>query len=142
MQVVQFVIENQQFAIDIALIQGAVRMVALQPIPDAPPHIMGLINVRGNMMPVINIRQLLHLPEKEIELSDQLIICEKEGRPTALWVDEVIGSRELSALSLVSAKEIVPHWKLIDKAWKDGASVIYILQLEKLFSLSVTGAPK
>ncbi len=83
--VIIYSIENQRFAIDVHKVERVIWVVEITPAPHSADHILGLINMQGDVIPVINPRRLLDLPDKEVELTDQLIIC----RFGALWIDAI-----------------------------------------------------
>ncbi|MFA9391098.1 MAG: chemotaxis protein CheW [Prolixibacteraceae bacterium] len=87
---VVFVVDDQQFALDLGRVKQVVNMVELISLPMAPNHVAGTINYHGTFLPVINIRKLFQLTERDVELNDQLIIVQTPKIEMALWVDEVL----------------------------------------------------
>jgi len=61
--VVEFEICNEHYALDISLTREIVEMVPITPVPRAPPHIAGIINLRGEITNIINLNQILNLKE-------------------------------------------------------------------------------
>ena len=59
------------------------------PVPEAPDAVLGVINVEGKVIPVVNSRRRLGLPERELELNDLFIIVQEGGVSLALVADEV-----------------------------------------------------
>ncbi len=57
-----FGIDKQQYAITISAVEKVIRAVELNSIPQADDSLCGLVNVKGEMIPVMNIRKMLHLP--------------------------------------------------------------------------------
>jgi purine-binding chemotaxis protein CheW len=72
------------FESDVVEIAAAVSLV---PLPEAPPLIEGLVNVRGAIVPVLDLRLRLKLPPKPIALTDHLIFTRASGRLVALRAD-------------------------------------------------------
>jgi len=62
--VVEFEINNERYALDIGLTREIVDMVQITPVPRAPPHIAGIINLRGEITNIINLNSILGLNEK------------------------------------------------------------------------------
>ncbi len=141
MQIVLFTIEKQQYAMDIRSVRGAVRMVAATPFPDSSPFLLGVINVRGVMVPLLNMRSVFRLPLREVELTDQILLCEKSGKMAALWVDEVVGNRIIDDALVVSTEDLASGWDFIPSAWKDGCDVVFIIDLEGLMNYAKSGHP-
>ena len=65
MQLVSFVIGKEQFGVNILLVQEIIRMAPITSIPNAPEFIEGVINLRGHIIPVIDLRKRLHLASLE-----------------------------------------------------------------------------
>jgi purine-binding chemotaxis protein CheW len=67
-----------------------VRAVLPVPLPGAPGVIEGVINLRGTVVPVIDLRRRFRLPQRPIEPTDHLVIARAAGRLVALRVDRVV----------------------------------------------------
>src|SRR5262245_6063358 len=70
-----------------------VRAVAVTPLPKAPAIVEGVMNVRGKVVPVINVRARLGLSAREIAPSDHFVIARVAGREVALHVDQALSLR-------------------------------------------------
>jgi len=88
-QVVTFCLDTQEYALDVAHVAQVVRMVAITKSVQASRNIEGMINLRGKVVPVLNLRRCLGLAEKPISLDDQLLIVSVRDRSAALIVDSV-----------------------------------------------------
>lgn len=75
-------------ASDIHLVTGA---VTIHPLPGAPAVVSGVINVRGDIVPVIDIRLRLGLEPRPVRASDHFVVVHQAGRLLAFPVDRVIG---------------------------------------------------
>jgi purine-binding chemotaxis protein CheW len=87
--IVQFRLEGRRCAIDSAVVVEILAAVASSPLPRQPDYLAGVINVRGTIVPVLDLRARFGLPHRPMELSDQFIVVRVADRPLALWVDEV-----------------------------------------------------
>ncbi len=101
-------IDDQRFALHLDAVERVVRAVEITPVADAPPGILGVVNVYGRVMPVLDFRRRLGLPAKEIELSDQLVIARASGRPVALLADSALGVVDYPEDRAAPVREIVP----------------------------------
>jgi purine-binding chemotaxis protein CheW len=72
-----------------------VRMAALAPVPDAPPHVLGLLDLRGRVVPVLDLRRRLGLAAAEPGLSTPICVVEAGGRGFGLVADTVTDVRPL-----------------------------------------------
>jgi purine-binding chemotaxis protein CheW len=130
-----FSLDEQQYALPLATVERVVRAVEITPLPNGPEIILGLINVQGRIMPVVNIRRRFGLPERELSLSDQLIIAHTSWRPLALVVDSVPGLTTVSASEMVAAEKLLRHTKYIEGALKLEGGLIFIHDLDTFLSL-------
>lgn len=110
-------------------------MVAITPLPNAPDIILGVVNIQGRVIPVINMRRRFCLPEREISLTDQLIVAHTEHRHVALVADTVLDVIACTAQSLIAAEDIVPRIEYVDGVIKLTDGLIFIHDLNKFLSL-------
>ncbi|MGH9857936.1 MAG: chemotaxis protein CheW, partial [Acidobacteriota bacterium] len=90
-QAVVFLLNEQRYALKLSVVGRIVRAVEVTGLPKAPEIVLGVIRIEGRIIPVMNMRKRLHLPEKEIDLSDQFLIAQTARRIVALEVDAVLG---------------------------------------------------
>lgn len=94
----QFIVvkfENEQYGINIQYIQNIVRMQKITRVPNAPFYFKGVINLRGEIVPVVSFRLKSGLEEDQITNSTRIIIVKVEGNAIGLMVDEVLEVVEL-----------------------------------------------
>jgi len=72
--IIIFSLDEPRYALPLSLVERVVRIVEITPLPKAPDIVMGVINMHGQILPVINVRRRFNLPEREIRLEDQLIM--------------------------------------------------------------------
>jgi purine-binding chemotaxis protein CheW len=132
---VVFSLDDQRYALALARVQRAVRVVGITPLPKAPPIVLGIIDLGGVVIPVIDIRQRFNHPPRDVRLSDHLIVATTGKRTVALLVDETKGVIEASPESFAPAGEILPGLELVDGAMKLENGLILIHDLERLLSL-------
>jgi Chemotaxis signal transduction protein len=88
MQVVIFKLNNEQFAVETAKVQSINDAMEITRVPKAPEHIKGLINLRGNVISLLDINLLLDVPKEE-EKQNNIIILEMEDELVGITVDQV-----------------------------------------------------
>ena len=81
--IVVFFIDGYRYGIPLEMVERVAPVVEVTPIPDAPDAVMGIINVRGSVMPVLNLRKKLRMPERAVKLTDQLLIVHVGGNAMA-----------------------------------------------------------
>lgn len=126
-----FVISDKEYAIDLEKVKQVSLIVEIMPVPERSFHILGLINVQGEITPVINLRSQLGLPEKAPELTDQLIIIQHDQRLAAIVVDKVTGIIPVHKENSVLAKKLMPKAELLDVVIKEGSEFILGLTPQK-----------
>lgn len=85
-----FEIDDRPFGVSAGLVVEVVRAVTPQTVPRLPDTIMGIINLRGSVVPVLDTRMLLHLPMMEVRHTDHLIIVRDEQLVYAIHADRAI----------------------------------------------------
>jgi purine-binding chemotaxis protein CheW len=134
-QLVIFTLDEQRYALDPSVVERVVRMVEVTPLPKTSEFILGVINLQGQIIPVLNLRKWLCLPEREVNLSDQLIIVGPSSRRMALRVDTVIGVIESPEQEIITAEKILPYMEYVKGMVKlEEGMVIILHNLDKLLS--------
>lgn len=130
-----FRIDNQRYGVVLSTVEKVIRAVEITPLPDAPDYMLGLINMKGRIIPVVNIRAKFRLPDRKIEVNDRIIICCFAERNVAFFVDSVEGVFEFSGNRLESAVRMYPEMEqyILGVGKIDGSAVI-IYDIQKLFS--------
>ncbi|MDD2998891.1 MAG: chemotaxis protein CheW [Candidatus Riflebacteria bacterium] len=90
-QLVTFVMAGETYALEIQQVEAIINMLPIARVPKAPAHIDGVINLRGEIVPVINTRQRLKLGDGEHKSSNQIVILsfEEEKVKAGFLVDSV-----------------------------------------------------
>jgi purine-binding chemotaxis protein CheW len=133
--IVMFSLDEPRYALPLSSVERVVRIVEITPLPKAPEIVMGVINVQGQVIPVINVRRRFRLPEREIRLEDQLIIAKTPRRLAALIVDSVSGVHRLKEQELVIAGQEFPYAGYIEGVVKLEQGLFLICDLEQFLSL-------
>lgn len=91
MQLVGFVIGEDRFALDILMVQEIIKTTTITNLPNSPDFIEGVINLRGNIIPVIDLSKRLKLPRSKDKsfANTRIIIAKVEDRVTGFMVDSV-----------------------------------------------------
>jgi purine-binding chemotaxis protein CheW len=134
-QLVVFTLDEQRYGLRLSAVERVVRAVEVTPLPSAPEIVLGVINLAGRVVPVMNVRQRFGLPEKESDLSDQFIIARTAMRTVALLVDSVSALVEASAEDVVHAAKILPQMDFVDGVAKREDGMILIHDIDKVLSL-------
>lgn len=105
-ELLAFEIDGFQFGVHLESVQRVVQAVEIQPVPDLPAILLGLINVHGSVTPVLNTRKRLGLPEKALELTDFFVITNDGKQQIALIVDSIQGVINYSSDQIVNVDSV------------------------------------
>lgn len=88
-QFVVCLIGSEEFAVDVLSVQEIDRMAEITRVPKAPPHVEGVINLRGRIIPVLNLRRRFGLPDIERTGRSRIVVVSVRQRVVGLAVDSV-----------------------------------------------------
>jgi purine-binding chemotaxis protein CheW len=88
-QYVEFGIENEQYAIRIQDIHEIIKIQDITQIPNVLPYVKGVINLRGKIVPVISLRNLFQLDEKEYTKTTRIVVVHHKEDTVGIIVDRV-----------------------------------------------------
>lgn len=133
-QFVVFALDEQRYALHLSVVETTVRAVEVTPLPKAPGIVLGVVNVQGRIIPVVNVRQRFGLPEREMELNDRLILAHTSRRAVALVVDSVSGVVTRSEREVIAAEEILPGVEYVEGVAKLPDGMVLIHDLDAFLS--------
>ena len=134
-QIIMFTIDELLYALPLTSVVKVIHAIEIRHLPKAPEIISGIINVKGQIIPVADIRKRFGLTEREIELEDRIIIADTGKRKVALFVDAVTGIKDLATRQFVNSKESLPFAGYIKGVAKIDDELILIYDLEQFLSL-------
>lgn len=127
--------DDLRVALPLPFIERVVRAVYLTHLPDAPEIVLGVVNVQGRVIPAVNMRRRFRLPEREMSLTDQLVIARTNQRSVALLADAVSGIVEFAEPDIDGADTILPGLEYVDGVAKLPDGLILIHNLDRFLSL-------
>jgi purine-binding chemotaxis protein CheW len=106
LQWVTFRLDDETYGINVMQVQEVLRYSEIAPVPGAPDYVLGIINLRGNVVTVIDTRRRFALPEYEVSDATRIIIIEAEKQVVGLLVDSVAEVVYLRASEIESAPDV------------------------------------
>lgn len=102
LQLVVFRLDREEYAVPIDEVREVVRVTDVTRVPHAPQHIRGVMNLRGRILPIVEIRSRLGLSPAELTPASRVIVVDVLGRTLGLLVDAVgqvsrVGERQVAA---------------------------------------------
>ena len=140
LHLVTFVLEREEFGIPIARTREIVRVGDITRVPQAPPHIRGVMNLRGRILPVVEIRTRFGLSPATLTPRSRVVVVEAHGRTVGILVDGVAQVVKVAESAVVAApEEVVSHRSdYITGVARMGTRLIILLELEKALLLETT----
>lgn len=89
LQLVSFTVGKELFAVDILSVQEINRMMELTNVPQTPPGVEGVINLRGRIIPVLDLRVQFGLPPSALNENSRIVVVEVQGNTIGFIVDSV-----------------------------------------------------
>ncbi len=135
-QLVVFVLASEEFACNIADVREVLKMISITPLPRSINFVEGVINLRGEVIPVIDLRMRFNLPSVERTDESRIIIVEVEERMVGLTVDSVSEVIRLSNQQIQEAPNQVAgeQTNLIMGVGKIDERMLIILNLERILA--------
>jgi purine-binding chemotaxis protein CheW len=100
LEVLEFRLSHETYAIEISWIAETYPLRDLTPLPGTPPFVLGIINVRGRILSVIDIRVFFDLPLKGLTNLNKVIILQSGEMEFGILADEIIGTRSIPLAEL------------------------------------------
>ena len=144
LQLVSFKIGEEEFGVDILKVQEINRMVEFTRVPNTAAHIDGVINLRGKVIPIVDLRARFGLPRKDHDKNTRIIVVELNGTVVGFVVDAVsevlripksVTEPPPSMVAGVGAEYIDDVGKLDDR-------LLILLNLEEVFSVEEEASAK
>jgi purine-binding chemotaxis protein CheW len=140
-QLVTFKIDMEEYGVKIENVQEINRMTEVTKIPRAPYFIEGIVNLRGNVIPALDLRRLFKLSEKQVTDATRIIIVDLNGKRTGIIVDSVSEVLRFEKMLIEAPPDILSSG--IDSDYVEGVGkldngkrMILILNISKVLSFN------
>ena len=136
LQLVSFVVGDEEFAVPILSVQEINRMMQITRVPQSPPFVEGVINLRGRIIPVIDLRKRFGMGKLEDTSDVRIIVVEVSNRVIGFTVDRVNEVLRVSADIVEPPPQMVTG---VDSDYVQGVGklddrLLILLNLDRLFS--------
>lgn len=133
---VTFQLGGMDFGIPIRKMKEIVPVPDIHPLVFESPHVMGMMNLRGTLLPVYDLRGNLGMDYAELSSGSRIMICEVSGHEVGLLVDKVTKVKSLSQSDLEEAPgHVLRNLEFLDAIYKKEPQLILLLNLEKMMNL-------
>lgn len=136
LQLVSFMIGNEEYAVDIFYVKEINRLSRITKVPNAPEFIEGVINLRGRIIPVIDLRIKMGLPKRENDKDSRIIVIEDDNLLVGFLVDAVKEVIRIPKDIIEEPPEIVTSSKTdyISSVGKLEDRLLILIDLKKILS--------
>lgn len=132
---VQFSLDAGRYALSLDVVERVVPAMELTPLPNAPDIVLGVFNLRGRIVPVMNTRRRFDLQEREIQVSDHFIVAKVSGRTVALVADCTWGIIEQAPDEIINTDAFLPELPYVRGAIRLQDGIVLIHDLAQFLSL-------
>lgn len=94
-QFVTFILMDEVYGINVMQVQEVLRVTEIAPVPGAPVYVLGIVNLRGNVVTVVDTRKRFGLPSVEVDDASRIIVIESDKQVIGILVDAVAEVVEL-----------------------------------------------
>lgn len=99
-EVIEFVVAQERYAVESAHVREIYPLHELTPLPCTPPFVLGIVNVRGQILSVIDIKKFFDLPEKGLTDLDKVIVLRSQSMEFGVLADLIAGTRVIPVREL------------------------------------------
>ncbi len=133
---VTFRLENEKYGINVMQVQEVLRITEIAPVPGAPSYVLGIINLRGNVVTVIDTRSRFGLASVETDDSSRVVIIESEEQVVGILVDSVAEVVDLQPSEIETAPNVGTEEsaKFIQGVASHDGELLILVDLNKLLS--------
>jgi purine-binding chemotaxis protein CheW len=140
LQLVIFKLGNESFGVEIATVESIIKMQTITRLPQAPSFVEGIINLRGKILPVIDLRRRLNIDLTEINKDSRMVVVALSGTTVAMIVDQVSEVLRIND-DIVEAPPTIAQSvdsRFIEGIAKIDETLVILLNLSKVLNTSET----
>jgi len=139
-EILTFGLAGQAFALEATIVSEILDVVPITTVPNAPLHAPGLINVRGKVVPLVDLRVRLGMPRQDNSIDTRIVVIEiiLDGEPTivGLLADKVYEVTEINPDSIEPTPRVGMKWRpeFIRGIGRRGNDFLVVLDIDRVFS--------
>jgi purine-binding chemotaxis protein CheW len=128
-------LDQQRYALRVSGVARVVRMVEITAMPKAPCGVLGLVNVQGEVLPVVDLRNCLGHPPRALRPEDVLVIAGVDGQRVALAADAVAGVVQYPEHFIVGDQEVLRRPEYLEGVVKLPEGLVLVCDLQRILSV-------
>lgn len=137
-QYIVFNLKDEKYIISIDRIYEIIRLkeIKISKIPKVPNYIEGIINLRGDVVPIINLRKKIGIEDKSIDKKSRIIILNTDEKIIGILVDSVLNVVVIDDNNIFNTpEEIKEKYEYIDKIGKNNNDILFMFNTYKMTEL-------
>lgn len=137
LQLVIFKIGEEEFGVEINQVKEIVRLVPITPVPRSPAFVEGVVNLRGQILAVIDLAKRLRLVESPRTDQSRIVVIEMEGNVAGMIVDEVTEVLSLPTANIEKTPELIlteVQHQYLKGVGKLGERLLILIALDEVLS--------
>ena len=137
-QFLSFAVSNEIFGIDLIHVHEILRPVFITRIPNVEEYVLGVTNLRGEIIPIVDLKKKFDQGFTEITKISRIIVLEFNSKRFGLVVEEVkqVIKIKKSSISFINNQLSMDFNHMIDNVGRSGDLIVLLLDLNKLISLT------
>ena len=139
MKLVTFRVGQREYAVDIEQVREVIRQPEIVPIPDVPRWVEGIMDLRGEVVPVISLRKKMGLDDGDRPAVNRVLIAHRPGRPFGLMVDMVTGVIPIRAEDLSRVDDLLNQVRYLKAVARIEDRLVPMLDLPAILSDTEAG---
>ena len=133
-QLLAFRVHDGLFALPLETVTEVMRMVAVTAVPDCPVWLAGVINLRGSVVPIVDLRSRLGLEIRAARLTSRIIVVDVSGQAVGLVVDSTTEVVSVPQESVTRPDELTGQARPVEAIARHGDQLVPILDLRRIAS--------
>ena len=140
-QLVTFRLQGETYGINVMQVQEVLRMTEIAPVPGAPSYVLGIVNLRGNVVTVIDTRNRFGLPPVDTDDATRIVIIETEGHIIGVLVDSVAEVVNLQSSEIETPPNVGNHEsaRYIQGVYSRDGEILILVDVNKLLTTEEWG---
>ena len=136
MRIVSFLVGDREFAVNISRIIEIIYYKPAMPLPESPEFVEGVVDLRGTVIPVLNLKKRLHLPSKNTTRPNHILIVRLKDKMIGIVVDEVKQVVQIDEEQIQSSQNILERTssKYLQGVCKLNDRLVFLLSLDTLLT--------
>ncbi len=126
---VLFRLGDVDYALPLDRVVEILRMVAITPVPESPRAVAGVIDLRGRVIPVLDLRRRLGMADRPYDLRTPILVAEHDGRVVGLVADEVVQMLPVPAEEIDGPETLGRPAPAVEAVARPGGRLVLVLDL-------------